>query len=92
MQILRHCEEGAKRLTWQSIKKHQAIPSHLFCKFFFYFTKPKAFATIFLEQARKKVKNLPRWLYRPFGINLVFLFCFGRCGTRYFLFFMKNKK
>jgi hypothetical protein len=28
--------------------------------FFFYFTKPKVFATFFLKQVRKKAKNLPR--------------------------------
>jgi hypothetical protein len=60
--------------------KRQIILFYLFFNFF-YFTKPKVLATFFLKQVRKKAKNLPRWLYRLTD-TLVFLFCFGRCGTR----------
>jgi hypothetical protein len=49
----------------------------LYSIFFFYFTKPKVFATFFLKQVRKKAKNLPHWLYRPFGIPLYFCFASG---------------
>jgi hypothetical protein len=51
----------------------------------FYFAKSKAFATIFLEQARKRQRTCHAGCIVPAGYPCIFILL-GRCGTQLLLF------